>query len=451
MAGCGLSHPVGCVTSVVGGAISDEISNFEQYVVKAVAGAAQSLGTVWLSVPTPQIASGSGPSPTVGFLQDSLRWYVWIFAAVSLALAGARLAWQQRAEPAREAIRSLLTLTIVSGCGVAAIDLLTQASDSFAQWIVDRSTQGTSFADNVSGLLGITASTSAATASPLPVLLIIVMGLIALFVSLIQIALMVVRGGMLVVLAGILPLTASGTGTETGRLWFRRSISWLIAFLLYKPAAAIFYAAAFRMAGTHVGSDGSGLTTVITGVTLMLLALVALPGLMRFVAPMTAAVASGGGSGAMFGAAAMALPSGAMSIPAPRGGTGSLGSGSSSSGPNGSVTTGGRGGTSGSGGGGASPPGGSGGGSGAGPGGGGPQGSRGSGAETSGGAPATGPSGGASTAAAGGGAASSAAGAAGPGAAVLRGAAAAHQAGKAAGNSAVNGQSGGTEGPSGSS
>ena len=109
---------------------------------------------------------------------------------------------------------------------------------------------------------------------------------------------MVVRGGMLVILAGILPLSASATNTERGRTWFKKCVAWLVAFILYKPAAAIVYATAFRLAGSDVFGSGDELMSAITGLVLMVLALLALPALMRFVTPMVAAMASGAGEAA---------------------------------------------------------------------------------------------------------------------------------------------------------
>ena len=101
---------------------------------------------------------------------------------------------------------------------------------------------------------------------------------------------MVVRAGMLVLLAGALPLSASFTNTEAGRMWFQRFVAWMAAFILYKPAAAIIYATAFRLMSSDV-FDGDGLMSVLVGVALMVIALVALPALLRFFAPMTATLA----------------------------------------------------------------------------------------------------------------------------------------------------------------
>ena len=68
--------------------------------------------------------------------------------------------------------------------------------------------------------------------------------------------LMFVRGGMLVLLVGTLPLIAAFSNTEMGLQWFRKATAWLIAFALYKPAAAIVYAVAFKL-GRPAGRAGA--------------------------------------------------------------------------------------------------------------------------------------------------------------------------------------------------
>ena len=81
-----------------------------------------------------------------------------------------------------------------------------------------------------------------------------------------------------------------------GKGWFKKNVGWLVAFILYKPAAAIVYAAAFQLAGTNVfQDDGTGFIAVLTGLILMVLALFAMPALMRFVTPLVGAMSAGAG------------------------------------------------------------------------------------------------------------------------------------------------------------
>lgn len=282
------------------------------------------LGAVVLISAASAIVSGlmpSGPNNASGavlFLQSSLWWYMGAAAIVSVVIGGARMAWEQRAEPGRETVKSLLTLVVVAGAGTTIVGLLVTAADSFSVWVINSSldcqvnVEGSAcFGENMTALLALTSG----PAGGLGAILIIVLGLIAILATIFQIVLMVARGGMLVILTGILPLSASFTNTEMGKAWFKKCLAWLIAFILYKPAAAIVYAAAFQLAGTDVFSDdGSGLLAVLTGLMLMIIALFAMPALMRFVTPMVGAMAGGAAGGAMAVGAMAAVPSGAAAV-----------------------------------------------------------------------------------------------------------------------------------------
>ncbi len=305
----------GAAGSAIGSAVGDSIQNMADAVSEALGKMLVTLGTIWVSVPTPNLTSsdgGSTPSDAVGFLQDSLWYYMAGAAVLAVIVGGARMAYERRADPGRELLQSLFTLTVVAGAGLTTIALAVGAADGFAEWIIDRSTEGTDFGTNVTALIGLS---SAATASALGPLLVILLGLAALFASGVQIMLMVVRGGMLVILAGILPLASSFTSTEMGRAWFKKCVGWTLAFILYKPAAAIVYATAFRLTGSKVfGDDGSGLMNVLVGVVLMVLALFALPALLRFVTPMVSQLAAGAGGAALGAGALAAMPSGAVQL-----------------------------------------------------------------------------------------------------------------------------------------
>ena len=79
----------------------------------------------------------SGAGGTVAFLQSSLWWYMGAAAVLATIVGGARMAWEQRAEPGKETLRALLTLVVVAGAGVTIINLLVVAADSFSVWILN--------------------------------------------------------------------------------------------------------------------------------------------------------------------------------------------------------------------------------------------------------------------------------------------------------------------------
>ncbi len=294
-------------------------------------------------------AASSNGSPTVSFIQDSLWWYMIAVAVLGVIVGAGRMAWEQRAEPGKDLVKSLMTLVVVSGAGLTAVSLLVAAGDSFSVWLLNGSLEcsiedanGTCFGGNLANLLALTVNPATVGLGPI---LVIVLGLFAVLGSIVQILLMIVRAGMLVVLAGVLPVSAAATNTETGRNMFRKTVGWLLAFILYKPAAAIVYATAFKLAGTNLyKDDGSGLISVTVGLTLMAVALLALPALMSLIVPAVSSIASGSGMATAAIAGAAMLPSGAVAAGRLIGGNGGGGdrdSGSSSSSPSGSTTTGG--------------------------------------------------------------------------------------------------------------
>lgn len=303
---------------------------------------------------TPASSAGG----TALFLQSRLWWYILLAAAASVVIGGAQMIWQQRGEPGRDTVRGLLTLIVVAGVGITIISVSVAAADEFSVWILNESLDcdmydeggnGQCFGRNVLILIGVS------KLAPYGMFITAILMLVAILAALIQMILMIARGAMLVILAGIFPLAASFTNTEMGKHWFKKCVAWLIAFILYKPAAALVYAAAFHLAGADPLADkGEGLATALTGIMMMIIALFALPALMRFVTPMVGSLASGAAGGAAASGVATALPTGAAKIGRSATGAGPSGTGPSSrstkSGPTGSANPTGPSGSGGSGG-----------------------------------------------------------------------------------------------------
>ena len=291
-----------------------------------------------------------GSSSAVGFLQNSLWYYVGALAVLSVIIGGIRMVWEQRAQPGKDLLQSLITLVVVSGTGLAVLGLGVAAADAFSVWVLDGATDcgvsvagdSTCFGTNLGEMLAI----GTAVNPGVGLIGTLILASLALFMTYVQVALMVVRGGLLVILAGVLPLTASFTNTQMGKQWFGKVIGWSIAFILYKPAAALIYAAAFQLVGSDAfQDDGKGLWAILTGLALMLMALVALPALLKFVAPMTGSASGGGNAGMAMAAAGGAvggeLASGAMKRVSSASQQSSGGGGGASSSPSGSSMAGG--------------------------------------------------------------------------------------------------------------
>ena len=83
-----------------------------------------------------------------------------------------------------------------------------------------------------------------------------------------QVAIMLLRGGMLIALVGTLPAAAAvGRTRQMGTQWFKRQVAWVIAWAAYPLAAAIIYSAAFLLPGQG-GIDAllSGVCSLIAAV-----------------------------------------------------------------------------------------------------------------------------------------------------------------------------------------
>ncbi|WP_138424648.1 hypothetical protein [Citricoccus sp. SGAir0253] len=309
-------------------------------------------GTILIAAAAAMTAAlmGDGPegdgSRAVNFLHAHLWWYIAALVGASIIIGAVKMIWEQRAQPGQDLVKSLLKFIVVSGSGITVAGLLITASDEFSVWILSRSldcsvaTNAACFEDGVKLILGLTGQSYW---SGLGALLIIVIGVVAVLIGLFQIMLMVARSALLVLGVGLLPVMAAATNTQMGQAWFSKGLSWLIAFILYKPTAAIIYAVGFQLVGSMLDAQNNriDLFSVITGVMLLLLSIVALPLLMRFTAPMVSAASSGGGGGSGAAmAAAAALPTGAAMLGRGMGGRGSGSAGSMA--PSGAGTTGSR-------------------------------------------------------------------------------------------------------------
>jgi hypothetical protein len=109
--------------------------------------------------------------------------------------------------------------------------------------------------------------------------------------ALVQVVLMVFREGAIVILAGMLQLSAAGTVTRGTNGMFSKTLSWGLSLALYKPAAASVYATAWLMMGRGTGRDW------IVGIGMIALSIVALPAMNKFFTSIIGHTSAGGGGG----------------------------------------------------------------------------------------------------------------------------------------------------------
>lgn len=256
----------------------------------------------------------SGP---VAFVQDQMLYLTLALAVLSVIVAGAKMAFTMKADPGIDLVKSLLTLVTVAAAGVVMVNALAAGTDALAKQIIDSSIGSSSFRDEVLEMLTLSQDGTTGTAQDAQsagflggsVVLMIVGGLVAILVNLVQLALMALRTAMLVLMAGVLPLSAAFTNTETGRQWFSKVVAWTVAFLFYKPAAALIYAVAIKIStsGAWQADTDGGLLQFAGGLMLIAASVLALPVLIGFLSPVMGAMASsGGGMGMAFAGTAAA-------------------------------------------------------------------------------------------------------------------------------------------------
>jgi hypothetical protein len=281
---CAVGH---VVQSVATSAAGDVLSGIAQAISTGVTWIVANTATWWVRIPSPNLAA----EPAVAHLQ---QWLLPVTAAVAVAgviAAGARMAIQRKANPLLDVTGGLLTLAAAMALGTVIPALLLKAGDAWSAWVLQVSTGG-QFTQRLTTTL-----TLGGAAAPAVVL---IFGVVAIALSIVQAALMLFRQAALIILAGVLPLAAAGSITPMTRTWIRKVSSWMLALIFYKPAAAAVYATAFTM----IGSGGS-FQTVLMGFVMLLLSVVMLPALMKFFTWTTGAIAGSGGSGQLLGAAAV--------------------------------------------------------------------------------------------------------------------------------------------------
>jgi hypothetical protein len=273
---CVKEHLADAVQAAIGGLFGFLFDTLKKIIIDAVIAVLHAVGTLWIDIKTPDVSTNSA----VLFVQSYTFWILVLAATFSVIIGGIRMAVSQRGEPLRDILKSLLTLVVVSTAAVSFISTLIEISDLFSHWVITEALGSSSFDQKLTEKMA-----NPLKDSGVGLMLVIVIGILMVISALVQLGLMIIRYGMLVLLVGVLPLTAAATNTEAGMAWFKRAIGWLVGFVIYKPVAALIYATAIRLIGDPGGPDAT--LKVVTGVTMMVLAIVALPAILRFVSPKT--------------------------------------------------------------------------------------------------------------------------------------------------------------------
>ncbi|MFQ6486027.1 hypothetical protein [Brachybacterium epidermidis] len=316
-------HQLGCraskgISDTVQTAVSDGLANLVDGLIQGVVDTMTFVLTFWLRTPSSSLSSRSAVGGAIITVQDYLMPLTVFFGVLGLLLAAGRLAWTARAEPLKEMLRMMAAVVFVQALAITSTQMLLRGGDEFAVWLIEavvNEPMQNSFvqlipimvAKGSGGFAVAPGSKEMAMGALLIVLIVILLAAIAQFLFLI------LRDVLLAVILVFLPTMAAASLTKGGDEAFQKAIGWIVALLLYKPVAAAIYALGVLMVkGISYGDsadaanvDWAGL--LMGGLTLTL-AVLAMPALVKFVAP----AAGRGVSNAFSGGAALAAGAGVV-------------------------------------------------------------------------------------------------------------------------------------------
>jgi hypothetical protein len=265
---------------------------------------------------------------TASWITSQLYPIMLISLVIAVIVTGIKVITEQKGQPIKELLTSILTVLLVTNVGGVVMLLFCNATDKLSSHIIQvaiscESTNSGCFGEAIASYFA--TSLGGGETSWMIILTFCLFGIIT---SLIQTFIMLGRSIMLVLVLGMLAFWATMRYTKMGKEAFDKCIAWLVALVLYKPAAAIIYALGFKIAastdlffGLTQDSTTAGDNSVVGLLYFLIstiLAIFALPALIKLIAPATAAVAGSGGAGmSLMGVAAtgmMANPQGASEM-----------------------------------------------------------------------------------------------------------------------------------------
>src|SRR5699024_9554230 len=280
-------------------------------------------------------------SSTIVFVQNQLFWVAIAIVVLSIIVAGVRMAVDQKGQHGIDLAKSLGIFIVAAGAGTAAVSMLTIGGHEISVALLDASLEcdeGSGrqcFGEGMARVLNLD-PTGVFGWNALGVFWTVLLGIVLAVVGLIQLVLMYLRTIIISALLGFLLVAAAGTSMKVGRQMWEKYAGWMLAFILYEPAAAAIYATAFYPI-TDFGTGDAVATEMMDqfwgalgGIVLMVLALFALPALMELLVPAASAMvgaAGGGMAGGMMAAGTMAVAGGAKTVAAAKTGGATAGTG----------------------------------------------------------------------------------------------------------------------------
>lgn len=318
---CSPWNPLCALKEGAHAALGSAAQNVVDYWVEALN---ESLGNVMITLGSfwtkGTVGMDVGNGSPIEFMQQHMQFVVTTVLVASMMACGIQMLVTRSNDELQRLGRGVITTLIVSGAGTTAITVGVAAADAFSTWLMDAATEGQS-----ASFGSVIMSTANIPSGGLFVVL--VMGGAALIANIVQIGLLYLRAALLILVIAIFPVVAAASASKMGENWWRKLTGFVIAVILYKPVATIIYALGVRVLSSAAGKEdiADALTAYILGGIFLVAAALALPPLISFIMPVTAAIGGGGLGFAAAGAGAVA--SGAVNVRGNVGGSRAEGAG----------------------------------------------------------------------------------------------------------------------------
>ena len=320
---CSPWNPLCALKEGAHAALGSAAQNVVDYWVEALN---ESLGNVMITLGSfwtkGTVGMDVGKGSPIEFMQQHMQFVVTTVLVASMMACGIQIIVTRNNDELQRLGRGVIATIIVSGAGTTGVTLCVAAADAFSTWLMDEATQGQSA--NFGSVILSTASIPSGG-----LFVVLVMGGAALIANIVQIGLLYLRAALLILVIAIFPVVAATSASKMGEAWWRKLTGFVIAVILYKPVATIIYALGVRVLSSATGKEdvADALTAYILGGIFLVAAALALPPLVSFIMPVTAAIGGGGLGFAAAGAGAVA--SGAVNVRGNISGSRAEGSGAS--------------------------------------------------------------------------------------------------------------------------
>lgn len=315
--GCAVFDP-GCwigegVTDLASGVAGDFVKTLAEGTMNVLV----VVNSFWMNIPTPDVNSTA-----IQTIQTNLSWYTYAFAVLGIMLAVGKMLIAGDFKAGAPAVKMIFNLILTTAFYTTVIAAMLMAGDAFAPWIIEKATGAPM---SVTGILNVAMFMAPGVG---PGMLLVILAFLGALANAIF---MLVRGVMIAILVAFLPVLAASSASESGDQAWKKAQGYLLAFLLFKPVAAVILALGLLMIATppdfaDLDEAGVSLFQAMTGIMTLIMVALALPTLIKFVVPVAAAGTSAAFSGGAVAAGAVAAGAAVVAIGA-TGGAAAAGAG----------------------------------------------------------------------------------------------------------------------------